>query len=98
MSFYINPKDCDKEDWLDRNGEELSSKPAWDEIPKGKCLVVLADNGDFTAAGIMNDKKEFDRWAKYEYMDDRPKVWYLVPQESTLSVSDITMANFGPLN
>ena len=86
MGFYLNPEDCSKEQYLEEKGELLSEKvPNWNEIPKGKVVICLVDNGPFTAAAIMYSEGEFDVWKSPS--DERPMEWYLLSEEDAKAVS-----------
>ena len=76
MGFYINPKDCSKEEFL-----ELYGNPATTAVIKqfdfsnDLLPVCLVDNGLFTAAGIAYAPAERDVFIRD---DGRHKRWYLV--------------------
>ena len=78
MSYYINPKNQSKEDWLKANAvKEHTSTPRWGTAPQATMFVCLVDNGPFTAAAIVVNRQEYD--AFNAPTDTRPKVWYTVP-------------------
>jgi hypothetical protein len=77
MGLYINPENCTKEEWLEKNGTQLTN---WRWPPQeGHCLVCLVDNLMFTAAGVMFNSTEFDEFNNPR--DKRSKKWYSVPEE-----------------
>jgi hypothetical protein len=78
MGYYINPKDCTKEDWLDRYGRSITAAHAKAHTAGSDVAVCLVDNGEFTAAGIAFDDRERDQFAR---PDGRPKKWYLASRE-----------------
>jgi hypothetical protein len=87
MGCYVNPKNEDKESFLDRVGERIKSAINYDAIPVDKLLVVLVDNGLFTAAAVAYCKEEFMEFTKPT--DFRPKLFFLVDIEDLKENSDI---------
>lgn len=85
MGIYINPKDCTKEEWLEKNGTRyLHFAPFF--LEDGKELpVCLVDNGPFTAAAICYSRHELEAFNRFD--DTRPKKWYSVSKEKLLEVS-----------
>ena len=81
MGYYINPKDCTKEQWLHENGEEIPPMLAEElAAANGSHMpVVLINNGAFTAAGIIYDTDELMAFTGPG--DHRPKIFYSVPRE-----------------
>lgn len=90
MGCYIDPINETKEEFLEREGEEVVSdviSMLFKEFKKGgKLPVVWVDNGRFTAAGIAYCESEFERFVRY---DNRPKKFYLVDIEKLKDVSDV---------
>ena len=90
MGCYIDPKDETKEQFLDREGEEVESDYISENYryikSKGKLPIVLVDNGPFTAAGVAYTEREFERFVRY---DNRPKRFYIVPIDKLKTVSPI---------
>ncbi len=90
MGCYIDPKDETKEQFLEREGEEVESDYITQNYryikKQDKLPVVLVDNGPFTAAGIAYTESEFERFVRY---DNRPKRFYLVLIEKLKTVSPI---------
>jgi len=78
MGYYINPKNEKKEVFLSRVGTITPLIP-FEDVPEGKHLVCLVDNGPFTAAAICTDRREYAEFTLPE--DDRRKTWLLVPDE-----------------
>jgi hypothetical protein len=80
MGYYINPRDCTKEEWLAKYGTRYTSSVKAHTTKDGNAdvLVCLVDNGPFTAAGIAYSDDERDAFAA---PDGRPKLWYLVNRE-----------------
>ena len=79
MGYYINPKDCTKEVFLELRGQHLPEPPTEWDFSSDSLPVCLADNGLFTAAGIAYDARELEDWAR---PDGRPKSWYVVSREA----------------
>jgi hypothetical protein len=79
MGYYINPTDGrSKERWLMDEGKTAPGTPRWGDVP-GSHLVCLVDNGWMTAAGIVFSPQELE--AFMQPGDDRPKIWFWVPDE-----------------
>lgn len=75
MGVYCNPPDCSKEEWLETRAKEHDRQPTWPPAP-GHSLVVLVDNGMFTAAGVAYDEREWQ--AFIEPRDRRPKRFFTI--------------------
>lgn len=88
MGYYINPKDCAKEQWLKENALHCNTQkgyvPTWETLEEGTLPVCLVDNGPFTAAGIAYSKDEMEAFS--EPSDRRPKIWFIVPIDKLLAV------------
>ena len=88
MGCYVNPKDENKEAWLNVHGTVLSINSPFESYCKDNCLpVILVDNGLFTAAGVAYNEEEFKEFTSP--MDFRPKRGYKVKIEDLKKVSDI---------
>jgi len=87
MGAYINVKNQPKEDWLKEKGTEISLGDAlkWTDF-EVNFLVVLVDNGPFTAAGVAYDRREKDGWLQ---PDPRPRSFYSVKKEDLIAVSPL---------
>ena len=81
MGYYVNPEHGTKESWLAENGRMI---PGIATPTPGHHLVCLVDNGYFTAAAIGYDEREAE--AFNSPTDDRPKVWFEVPDDKLLEV------------
>jgi len=88
MGVYINPEGETKEDWLHREGrqvfmsnETLRTKPI---LKEGRLTVVLVDNGLFTAAAVMFDKREQECFS--DPRDHRPRWYFEVSEEKLFKV------------
>lgn len=83
MSLYINPSSMTKEEFLDHFGAEFSiddldEVSSWDPADKSeRCIVSLVQNSSFSAAGIIEDQRDLDRWSNPR--DGRPQRWFVVP-------------------
>lgn len=84
MGAYIDPKDCSKEKWLQEHAAQLAFLPHWDEIPIGSLLVVLVDNGPFTAAAIVFSMGEYGAFTMAN--DPRPKKFFVANTAKLLDV------------
>lgn len=78
MGYYINPRECTKEMWLETYGKRVSEAEARMHPAGDNLLVCLVDNGPFTAAAIAYDDRERDAFL---YPDRRKKVWYVVARQ-----------------
>jgi hypothetical protein len=85
MGYYVNPRTESKEQFLAREGRSIS--PKWGEQKPDETIVVLIDNGFFTAAGIAYDEKEFQAFTSPT--DNRPKTFYAVNTDKLRTVSDM---------
>ena len=75
MSYYINPKNCSEEEWLNEHGVPAGS----DIYPNADSLAVcLVNNSRFTFAAICFNKAETEVFAS---LDGRRKRWYRVSRE-----------------
>lgn len=90
MGCYVNPETEEKEEFLEREGEEVVSDYISENFKyikeKGKLPVVLVRNDQFSAAGVAYCEDEFERFIRY---DNRPKKFYLVDIEKLKEVSCI---------
>lgn len=79
MGLYVNPRDMEKEEWLEKNCT-LKSRQAigWEFLTDDHLIVCLIYNGLFTAAGVAYDSEEYKRFADN---DGRPKEWFMVNKE-----------------
>lgn len=86
MTKYINPPDCEKEEWLAKNAimPSIPIKTLTD-VPDGHSLVCLVDNGPFTAAAVVDSERDFRDFN--DPRDYRPKRWLVVPTEKLGSVT-----------
>lgn len=92
MGYYINPRNESKENFLEREGERITSKIEWEDMSKFKLPVCLVDNGYFTAAAIGYSKEEWEVFSKNPN-DLRPKSFWIVPIDKLLRVSDLKEEN-----
>lgn len=82
MSLYINPSSMTKEEFLSHFGAEFSISDidevcSWDPLDKSeRCVVSLVQNLSFSAAGIIEDQRDLDRWAEHSRM--RGQRWFVV--------------------
>lgn len=80
MGYYINPTTSTKEAWLKENAKAITRTHAenFDLSNREQALVVLINNGAFTAAGIAYDNNER---AALMYEDGRPRNYFVVETE-----------------
>lgn len=83
MGFYINPPDVTKEEFLTEHGKHITK----DQAAKHDCssdslvVVLLDNNGAFSAAGIAYEPGELEYFVSDRPNDKRHKKWYLVKKE-----------------
>ncbi|MCK5610162.1 hypothetical protein KAR91_50275 [Candidatus Pacearchaeota archaeon] len=77
MGAYINPEDITKEDWLTDNATEYLTIAEAEKAAKDSegMIVVLLDNGPFTAAGIVFSDDELVAFTHHD--DMRPKRFFV---------------------
>lgn len=83
MGLYINPPDMSKEEWLEQHGR-MSTNPFRVRLQRNnnddpEVLVLLVDNGLFSAAAICYSDDEYERFI--EGMQGRPYTQWFVPYE-----------------
>lgn len=78
MGSYINPPDMTKEEFLAKNGTPISKQEFLSAIfeDNDKRIVVLVNNGAFTAAAIMFSSRELQYWQE---PDTRPAKYFSCP-------------------
>lgn len=86
MGSYINPQTCSKEQWLKDNAYEIDIEHT-DLRPDGEMAVCLVNNGPFTAAGIIFNRREWKCFT--DAGDSRPKKWFSAKIEDLKKVSDL---------
>lgn len=84
MGFYL-PRDK-AEAFLANYGQKISPTIKWEEIPKGKIVVVLVDKGSFKAATIAYSESELEVFKLPR--DVGLKTFYLVPINEVISLMD----------
>jgi hypothetical protein len=67
--------------------EIIDAPPAWEDIPDGKALVVVVDNGLFEAAAVAYDEREHEALATQHAGDDRHRTYMLIDKNITLRAS-----------
>ena len=66
---------------LDQHNGTLTLDPPtnFNDIPDGKALIVVVDNGPFEAAAYLDNEREFDHWMKPSINNDpRPRTYILI--------------------
>lgn len=79
MTQYLNPTSMTKEAFLAKYGtqiEEVALKNFSPEDRSVNCVVVLVDNGAFSAAGIMDGERDLCDFT--DPSDPRPRKFFLV--------------------
>ena len=84
MGYYINPTDMTKEEYLEKNGKEISMMEFQGTIYQelrnsGAYGVVLIQNSLFSAAMICYCEKEHKY--PFEYPDPRPKRFFILDEK-----------------
>lgn len=85
MGCYVNPRDQDKEQWLETFGRPVNHTEA--AITESEVPVCLVNNGPFFAAGVAFCEREIEEFKRPD--DHRPKQWFMVPREKLYEVSDL---------
>ena len=89
MGMYINPPDRPKEAWLlemltKNYAREISKdeffQTTWETIPKKMKVLLLIDNGPFTALAVAYNKGEFDYFQQQLKTEVR-NTWAILCQE-----------------
>jgi hypothetical protein len=89
MGAYINPKDEDKAQFLQREGKPLKNRGearAHDDF-KTNLLCALVFTPTHTAAAIAFDRRELQDFT--DPGDKRPITYYVVPREKIYPVSNL---------
>ncbi len=94
MGLYINPPDSGKEDWLEKETDEVTRDRlcdfiggGWSTLPEGKLPVVMALFLMHTAAVIATGPGNLEYYLGPE--NERPKKYFLVDKEKLCSVSPL---------
>jgi hypothetical protein len=85
VGIYINPDDCTKEEWLEKNAVRSIKQPEWEALEVDQFPVCLVDNGDFTAAAVGFSSRESDDFNNPR--DIRPKKWYIAHLDDLVTVT-----------
>lgn len=85
MGYYIQGPPYDKAEYICENfgGEEINP-PKWKDIPEGKALIVVIDNGFFEAAGYCYSEDEYNALAE---PDGRYRWYVLMDKEMAEKLS-----------
>lgn len=81
MGYYIQtPQNRNKALQLrDLHDAEILPGPPWSfqDVPEGKALVCVVDNGPFEAAALCHCEEEFEEFSDTAH-DYRPRTWVLM--------------------
>ena len=93
MGHYVNPKDGrSKEEWLIHESTMAITPKVMKEMESfernGDWVVVLVDNGPFTAGLICYDQNEFDYIKGTLDSDKRFKAFFMVRKEKLKQFCD----------
>ena len=83
MTIYLNPTTMTKEEFLLKHGEEISRARLANfnlDDRTRNCIVCLVLNPGFSAAGVMNDAQDYERFSNSK--DHRLKKFYVVSTEA----------------
>jgi hypothetical protein len=89
VGFYIQtPHPQNKADQLIRlnNAEEIPKPSSFSEIPDGKSLIVVIQNGPFDAAGYAYSEREFKEFTE-DVLDRRKRRYLLMDRTATRMLS-----------
>jgi hypothetical protein len=84
MGFYVETcGNHNKAEYLAKiyNGEIIQCPANFSEIPEGKALVVVVDNGMFEAAAFAHSEDEFKCFTQNPN-DERPKKYVLLDRNT----------------
>lgn len=85
MGYYVNVPGQPKEIWLELNKTSISfTPPIFENVSSEDRIVILVDNGMFTAAGVAYDKREYEDFT--DPNDRRQKLYYTVPYSKLVQV------------
>ncbi len=92
MGKYINPPSETKEDWLAKNAKSITRDEFMNfdfpgESEAGNLAIVLADNGPFTAAAVMDRSSELLFWQKQDATDPRRLKYFKASREDLTPVT-----------
>jgi hypothetical protein len=90
MGYYINlPESKGKLQQIQsrfEGAEALQHKPkSFSEVPEGRALICVVDNGPFEAAAFVYSEDEFHVTA--DPRDVRPKYWVLIDLEDAINAT-----------
>lgn len=81
MGRYVEGPNRGKQAVLEQAGAVPVAQPAtFANVPAGKALIALLDNGPFEAAAWVFDEREFQEFT--DPTDTRPRTYWLMDQES----------------
>lgn len=83
VGYYIQtsrPRNKAADIYTEHPSSELIPQPAsFAEVPEGKGLICVVDNGPFEAAAFCFDEWEFEEFIRTD--EDRTRTWILMPRE-----------------
>lgn len=77
MGYYLNPVACSKEQFLFDKAEKISEPKDLKGFASDEAVVILVDNGFFTAAAFMFNENELKQWQG----DRRPNQWFKIKRD-----------------
>ena len=63
----------------DHDAENIGRPSSFAEVPDGKALICVVQNGPFDAAALVHDEREFVEFS--DPTDPRPKDWLIMDKE-----------------
>lgn len=87
MGVYVNVENEQKELWLEREALEVNQPPIFEDIPTNQKLVVLVDNGPFTAAAVAYSEGEYRAFTRNDEI--RPRRYFLADTDKIREVSNL---------
>ncbi|KKM96696.1 hypothetical protein LCGC14_1175660 [marine sediment metagenome] len=89
MGFYIQaPMNTMKAEWIAgvHGDAQLIPQPEnFSDIPEGKFLIIVVNNGPFEAAAVAYSELEFNEFTNNP-TDDRPKKFLLLSKKTTFEL------------
>lgn len=87
MGFYIEVAEAKQKAMQlkrDHNAQVILRPTLLNEIPKGKTLICVMENGLFDAAGIIYSQEELEAFS--EASTGRPRTWLLMDTEEVVKL------------
>ena len=86
MGYYIPGPVQGKAKYIKEvhNGEIIECPSSFSDIPSGKALICVVDNGPFEASGYAFSEREFE---VFNRSDGRQKIWMVMDEDLARELS-----------